>query len=60
VAPPVLLVHGGADRVVPPSHSEWLSARCPDAQLRLQPDDGHISVLRTAPEALEWLRSRAG
>jgi pimeloyl-ACP methyl ester carboxylesterase len=60
VATPVLVVHGGADRVVPPSHGEWLARRCPDAQLRLQPDDGHISVLGAAPEALEWLRSRAG
>jgi pimeloyl-ACP methyl ester carboxylesterase len=60
VAPPVLLVHGTADRVVPASHGEWLAGRCPDAELRLHPDDGHISVLRTAPEALEWLRSRTG
>lgn len=52
---PTLLVHGGRDRIVPSAHGEWLARRCPSAELRLQPDDGHISVLRAAPSALEWL-----
>jgi pimeloyl-ACP methyl ester carboxylesterase len=58
--PPVLLVHGGRDRVVPSSHSQWLARRCPPAQLRLYPDDGHVSVLGASVAALEWLRDRAG
>ncbi|QGZ42881.1 pimeloyl-ACP methyl ester carboxylesterase [Pseudoduganella flava] len=53
---PVLLLHGGADRLVPHSHSAWLARRCPTAELWDQPDDGHISVLSNAPRALEWLR----
>lgn len=53
---PVLLVHGGQDRVAPSSHSEWLARRCPSAELRLLPDEGHISVLNGAEAALEWLR----
>jgi pimeloyl-ACP methyl ester carboxylesterase len=57
---PVLLVHGGQDRVVPSSHSQWLARRCPPAQLRLYPDDGHVSVLGASVAALEWLRDRAG
>lgn len=56
---PVLLLHGGRDRVVPRSHSEWLARRCPTAELRLFPDDGHISVLHSGEAALEWLRARA-
>ncbi|WP_309113511.1 alpha/beta hydrolase [Saccharothrix sp.] len=51
---PALLLHGVRDRVVPSEHSEWLSARC-RAELRLFPSDGHISVLRHMPAALEWV-----
>ena len=60
VAVPVLLLHGGRDRIVPSSHGEWLAARCPSAELRLSPHDGHISILTSAPAALAWLRERAG
>ena len=57
---PVLLVHGGRDRVVPSSHSEWLARRCPSAQLWLYPEDGHISVLTSgAAAAMEWLWEHA-
>ncbi len=56
---PVLLLHGGQDRVVPCSHSEWLVRRCLSAELRLCPEDGHISVLNSGEAALSWLRERA-
>ncbi len=59
VSKPALFVHGGRDRVVPSSHSEWLAASCPAAELRLSRDDGHISVLDHAPAALDWLRAQA-
>jgi pimeloyl-ACP methyl ester carboxylesterase len=60
VKAPTLLLHGGRDRVVPSSHSEWLARRCPSVELRLYPDDGHISVLNSSESALEWLRERSG
>jgi pimeloyl-ACP methyl ester carboxylesterase len=60
VVAPVLLLHGGRDGIAPSSHSEWLARRCPSAELRVWPDDGHISVLTHATAALEWLRERAG
>jgi pimeloyl-ACP methyl ester carboxylesterase len=60
VKAPALLLHGRRDRVVPCSHGEWLARRCPAAELRLSPEDGHVSVLRGAEAALEWLRRRAG
>ena len=60
IKPPVLLVHGQQDRVVPSSHSQWLSGQCYSAELRLFPDDGHLSVLHSAEAALEWLREKAG
>ena len=59
VSAPVLLLHGGADRVVPSSHAEWLARRCRSAQVWLRPDDGHISVLSSATAALEWLADQA-
>lgn len=52
---PVLLCHGGEDRVVPPSHAEWLLRRCPRAELWLRPRDGHVSVLDAVPVAMDWL-----
>jgi pimeloyl-ACP methyl ester carboxylesterase len=58
VAAPVLLLHGGRDRVVPSSHGTWLAGRIPSAELRISPDDGHITVLNDAPAALEWLSDR--
>src|SRR5215208_3947955 len=60
VAAPALFVHGGRDRVVPSSHSEWLARHCRSAELRLYPEDGHISVLNSgAAAAMGWLRERA-
>jgi len=56
---PVLILHGGQDRMVPRTHGEWLAAHCPTAELRLAPGAGHITVLDSAPAALEWLRDRA-
>lgn len=53
-----LLLHGEQDRVVPSSHGAWLARRIPGAELWLRPDAGHISILRSAPAALEWLAER--
>lgn len=60
VIAPVLFLHGGRDRIVPSAHGEWLARRCPSAELRLSPDDGHISILNSATGALGWLREHAG
>lgn len=57
---PVLIMHGTGDRMVPSSHAEWLAAHCPVAELRLLQGEGHISVLKSAPEALAWMRDCAG
>ncbi|HEY3261092.1 MAG TPA: alpha/beta fold hydrolase [Pseudonocardiaceae bacterium] len=59
IGSPVLLLHGGLDRVVPSSHGTWLAVRCRSAELRLSPDDGHISVLDSSPRALDWLAGQA-
>ena len=57
---PVLFLHGGQDRVIPVSHGEWLARRCRSAELWIRPDDGHISVLSSAFEAMAWLREHSG
>ncbi|MFF2325156.1 MULTISPECIES: alpha/beta fold hydrolase [unclassified Streptomyces] len=56
VTAPVLLLHGGLDRIVPEAHGAWLARHCRTAELWRRPDDGHISVLHSAAQALEWLR----
>ncbi|MGW1202914.1 alpha/beta fold hydrolase [Streptomyces cyaneofuscatus] len=60
ITAPLLLLHGGQDRIAPAAHSRWLADRCPTAELRLRPADGHISVLDGGAEALEWLAGLRG
>ncbi len=56
IAAPVLLAHGGGDRVIPPSHAQHMLRRLPNAELWLRPLDGHVSILEAVPLAMEWLR----
>ncbi len=60
ITAPLLIVHGGADEMVPCAHGAWLARHCPTAELRIVPGAGHISVLRAAPAALEWLSAAEG
>lgn len=59
VQAPVLLLHGTDDRIVPSGHSVWLAGQLPQAQLSLQPGEGHVSILTHGRTALEWLRLTA-
>ena len=59
VTAPVLLVQGGQDRMVPPSHVELLRRALPHAEVWLRPDDGHVSVLAACAAALDWLIASA-
>jgi hypothetical protein len=45
--------------MVPPSHGEYLARQIPSAELWLRPDDGHITVMDAAADALRWLVERA-
>lgn len=48
---PLLLIHGGRDQVVDPSHAQRLfAAACDPKTLWLIPEAGHIDVLRRAGE----------
>jgi pimeloyl-ACP methyl ester carboxylesterase len=59
ITAPVLLVQGGLDRVIPPSHADALLRAIPTAELWLRPRDGHVSVLGACPVAMDWLVDRA-
>jgi pimeloyl-ACP methyl ester carboxylesterase len=52
---PVLLVQGEQDRVAPLTHAEQLARTLPQSELWFRPDDGHISVLDSCPQAMDWL-----
>lgn len=51
----VRLVHGDADRVVPPRHAEVLLAQLPNATLDRRPGAGHVAVLDGLADALDVL-----
>ena len=57
---PALLLHGGDDRFVPVSHGRWLAARIPGVEARIDPADGHLTLLeRRMREVNEWLLARS-
>ena len=59
ITAPTLFLHGGGDRMIPASHGAWLAERVPGGESMLLPDDGHVSVLRSADRALAWLAEHA-
>jgi len=59
VTAPVLLIHGDADQIIPLAHSQWLAEHLPDAELRVRPDDGHLSVLDGGVDAVAWILEQA-
>jgi pimeloyl-ACP methyl ester carboxylesterase len=60
VTVPVLVFHGGQDRMVPSAHGAWLASHCRHAELWLSPEDGHVSVLGSrGAAALDWLAGHA-
>jgi len=59
VTAPVLLVQGEGDRVVPRTHAAWMLSRLPNARLWARLDDGHVSVLATVPDAMDWVLEQA-
>jgi pimeloyl-ACP methyl ester carboxylesterase len=59
VRPPVLILHGGQDRIAPSAHGEWLARHMRTAERWLRPHDGHISVLSAGVASLDWLLARA-
>jgi pimeloyl-ACP methyl ester carboxylesterase len=56
---PVSIWQGGADRMVPVQHAEWLAKRLPNAKLHLLPDAGHISSVSHFGAVLDRLIATA-
>ena len=53
---PVLIVQGGDDRFVPPSHGAWLAARVPGREAWLDDAHGHLTILEDLiPDVHAWL-----
>jgi pimeloyl-ACP methyl ester carboxylesterase len=53
---PVAAWHGGQDLDVPATHGRWLAGAIPGAELRLLPDDGHVSLIFARErEVVGWL-----
>jgi pimeloyl-ACP methyl ester carboxylesterase len=56
---PVLVWHGRQDRFVAPAHSEWLAARIPGAEARIEDGEGHLTLYeRAVPAVHDWLLER--
>jgi pimeloyl-ACP methyl ester carboxylesterase len=47
-AVPVAIWQGGADRMVPRAHGEWLAAQLPGCRARLLPAEGHLTLAVTS------------
>lgn len=61
VQAPVLLLHGGADTVVPPHESERLAAALPGpVERRVYPEEGHFLYRsdRAMADAVDWMNRR--
>jgi pimeloyl-ACP methyl ester carboxylesterase len=59
IAVPVQVWQGRQDRMVPYAHGLWLAQRLPRADVRLSPDDGHLTLAeRRVGEVHAFLRAR--
>jgi pimeloyl-ACP methyl ester carboxylesterase len=55
IVPPVRLWHGAHDTFAPASHSRWLAARIPRAEVHVQYGAAHFAAVEVLPEILGWL-----
>lgn len=49
ISVPVVVVHGGLDRLVPLEHSRHTATLIPGSELRVLPDRGHLSLTEELP-----------
>ena len=60
IGPPVLVVQGRQDLMVPTGHGDWLARRIPDAEAWFSDDEGHLTLFEPGPvrRINEWLLER--
>ena len=60
IGPPVLVVQGRQDLMVPGGHGDWLANRIPGAEAWLSEDEGHLTLIQpsSARRINEWLLER--
>ena len=58
---PLLVAHGGRDRLVPPYHAERLAREAPGAELLVDPDGSHgltNHAFESRAAMADWLAAR--
>ncbi|HXH88414.1 MAG TPA: alpha/beta hydrolase [Gaiellaceae bacterium] len=60
IGPPVLVVQGRQDFMVPGGHGDWLAAQIPGAEAWFSEDEGHLTLAqpRSVRRINEWLLER--
>ena len=57
VSVPVLLIHGGADRLIDPLAAQFIAARLPEARVYVVEGKGHVPLFTAMDEFCEVLRN---
>jgi pimeloyl-ACP methyl ester carboxylesterase len=55
IRPRTLVLQGGQDLMVPAAHGRYVAEAIPESQLRVLPDDGHLTMLNRVDEVHAWL-----
>ena len=55
---PVALWHGEQDLFVPIAHGRWLAERLSGAEVHIEPEHGHLSLVACVPDVHAWLVER--
>jgi 2,6-dihydroxypseudooxynicotine hydrolase len=60
---PLLVIHGGRDRLFPPAHAERIAREAPKATLLMYPDGNHVCnniPYKYRPAMSDWMRDHLG
>ncbi len=63
VTQPLLVIHGGRDRLFPPAQAERIAREAPAATLVIYPDGNHVCnniAYKYRPLMADWLKEMLG